>query len=97
MSEKRTRGGQGLRALASFDGGARGVQAKRLSSCDRVHGNPAADGRALELRERVLTIAVEVEVEVEPEPELLGVVDWKPGGCRVLRLSATGPHRCITP
>ncbi len=50
------------------DGRARLVatQALQLASRDGAHGNPVADGRALELGERILA--------VEVEPGLLPVV-----------------------
>jgi len=59
-----TRGGERLRLLRALAGGSRGVQAKRLASCDGAHGDAVADGRALELRERILAIAVQVEPEL---------------------------------
>ena len=65
-----TRSGEWPRRLAPrpVERGSRGVQAKRLASCDWADGNPVPHGGALELRERILTSGVEVE------PELLLVV-----------------------
>ena len=40
------------------------MQAKRLASRDGAHGNAVADGRTLELQERILAIGVEVEPEL---------------------------------
>jgi hypothetical protein len=40
------------------------VQAKRLASRDGANGDSVADGRALELHERILAIGVEVEPEL---------------------------------
>jgi len=64
--EALARGGQGRCWLARVDAGAGRVQAKRLSTRDGPDGNPVADGRALEPRERILALGVEVEPELFP-------------------------------
>jgi len=49
-----TLGGERLRLLRALERGSRGVQAKRLACREGAHGDSVADGRALELRERIL-------------------------------------------
>ena len=61
-----TSGSEGLRRLPprSLECDSRGAQPKSLAPRDRPHGDPVADGRTLELRERILAFGVEVEPEL---------------------------------
>ena len=72
-------GRERLRLRRGLEGGSRGVQTKRLASRDGVDGNRKADGRALELHERILAIGVEVEPELFFVGQLSGEWLWSCG------------------